>query len=167
MWWGEAEGGIVGGAVWRSRRGRRDSETRRLWAHLLQHLLPHLPPQDDHDDGHEDEYDGHQTANQNAGVAVVHFVGGIVLWRETGGKKNTSLVSQLSKTLWILYINTIDTIFLSPLLTASYKEFQLPVLYWCFDGPSTSLNGDEKQSGQLASCAIATIVEVTCRYERP
>ena len=47
-------------------------------SHLLQHLLPDLPPQDDHYDRQQDGDDSHQAANQDPGVAVVHFVSGIV-----------------------------------------------------------------------------------------
>lgn len=55
-----------------------------LQAHLLQHLLPHLSPQHDDNDGHQDEDDGHQATDQNAGVTVIYFVGGVILW---GGKR--------------------------------------------------------------------------------
>lgn len=54
------------------------NKLKKLSPHLLKHLLPDLPPQDDDDDRHEDGNDGHQTANQDPGIAFIHFMSRVI-----------------------------------------------------------------------------------------
>lgn len=49
-----------------------------LSPHLLKHLLPDLSPQDDDYDSQQDGNDSHQAANQDPGVAVIHFMSRIL-----------------------------------------------------------------------------------------